>query len=141
MKLTKSQIEILSAGLFTPYARPLHLLCDGHRISLNVERSSNKTMQYRVMTYVDDVFKGAWISGTNSHPEQKYLRKVTRRVISPAKKAEYIKKLGKKRAQEWIGDMDRAYTLYYGDWPNAKAALNHLNKVCESVELALEDKA
>ncbi len=133
MKLSKEQIEVLSASLAHPFGSGVKLLCDGYEITLHVERSKNMT--YRVMTYVNGYFKGIWCGSKNEHPEQKFMRKLVRPRCSPAKKREMEKIMGKR----WVKNdpyYSEKQTSYWPDWPNGKAALNHLNRVCESVQLA-----
>ncbi len=133
-RLSKAQIAALASRLSAPYASPINLMCDGRRITLEIRLV--KALQYRVMTFVDGSFKGAWSFSEQALPEQKFLRKSIIHLYGPAKKAELIKRVGKKFALT-LG-VDKTRTLFWPDWPNAKAALNHLNKVCESVELIEE---
>lgn len=132
MKLSKDQIEVLAKDLSHPYGRGVKLLCDGYTVHLVVERY--KGMTYRVMTYVNGVFKGTWFSSKNAHPEQKFLRKLVRPLCSPAKKREMEKIMGKRHIKN-DPYYSATHTSYWADWANGKAALNHLNRVCESVEL------
>ena len=136
MKLTKDQIATLSSQLSNPYSLPIYLLCDDRKITLEVRLY--KALQYRVMTFIDGSFKGDWVLSGTAHPEQKYLRKSVRNLYPPAKRAKLIKEFGKKLAEK-IG-ANKTQTLYWSDWPNARAALNHLNKVCESIEVVEADK-
>jgi len=131
MKPTKEQREFLAGQLSHPYGS-VDLMCDGYRVSLRVERY--KSLSYRVVTYVNGVWKGEWISGTNSHPEQKFLRKSVRPTVSPAERAKLEKALGKRYVKKdpyWSGSI----TLYCIDWGSGRAAISHLCKVCESIEI------
>jgi len=109
------------------------LMCDGFRVDLQVQRW--KGMSYRVMTFVNGVHKGAWFSADKEHPEQKFLRKSVRPILSPAKRIKLEKTFGKRYVKNdpyWSGSI----TLFMPDWASGKAAINHLCKVCESVEIA-----
>jgi hypothetical protein len=92
-------------------------------------------MNYRVMTYVNGYFKGQWCNPKAEVPEQKFMRKLVKPLCSPAKKREAEKALGKKfvKSRPYYSE---TITSYWPDWATGKAALNHLNKVCESVQLA-----
>jgi len=132
MKLSKEQKEQLAGQLSTPWGS-VELLCDGRRVSLQVRRF--KAMTYRVMTYVDGVFKYEWARSEPSVPEHKFLRKSVRPNLSPAKRKEAEKRFGKRYVAKdpfWSGSV----TVYLPDWSSGKSAINHLCKVCDSVELA-----
>lgn len=132
MKLTREEKDLLAQKLSSPFGS-VNLLCDGHKITLAVERS--KGMTYRVMTYVDGYFKGVWMNPENNAPESKFLRKSVTPIISPAQKREDEKALGKR----WVKSRpiyQQTSTFYMPDWASGKAALAHLCKVCESVQIA-----
>lgn len=133
MKLSKEQKDSLSQKLSMPWGI-VELLCDGRRVSLQVQRF--KQMTYRVMTYVDGTFKYAWVNGTGEPaPEAKFLRKSVRANVSPAKRKEYERQFGKRfcKSHDFING---STTIYMPDWSSGKAAISHLCKVCDSVEIA-----
>ncbi|MGB6056318.1 MAG: hypothetical protein WBG17_13890 [Burkholderiaceae bacterium] len=132
MKLTEEQKTELTRQLSHPWGA-VDLMCDGYRIALRVQQS--KALTFRVMTYVNGYFKGEWVRGKNPAPESKFLRKSVRPCISPAKRLKLEKMFGKRRVKNdpyWSGSV----TLYLPDWPSGVAAINHLCKVCESVQIA-----
>lgn len=136
MKLSKEQIEVLAASLSHPFGSGVKLLCDGYTVSLQVERRSKAGLKYCVMTYVNGYFKGEWCGLSKQEcPEQKFMRKLVRPRCSPSRKREMIKIFGKRHI-----DKDPYYsekqTSYWPDWASGKAALQHLNRVCASVQLA-----
>ena len=131
MKLSKEQQAVLATQLSYPWGS-VRLMCDGFRIDLQVARS--KGMTYRVMTYVNGTFKGLWCSGKTDHPEQKFLRKCVTPLVSPAQRAKAEKILGK-RAVAKNEFYQAKITHYMPDWASGKAAIGHLCRVCESVEL------
>jgi len=135
MKLSKEQIDRLAANLDNPWGR-VELICDGHRVTLDTQRW--KGLVYRVVTYVDGEFKGAWMSAKEEHPQQKFMRKRVIRLLSPKQRKSYEKAFGKRRAEK-EPIYTAAITQYMPDWPDGKAALNHLCKVCDSVEIALPE--
>lgn len=130
MKLTKEQQKQIADRLSLPWSAAA-LRCDGHLVQLSVQRF--KGMTYRVMTYVDGEFKGAWLSSRESHPQQKFLRKSVRPLYSAAEIKKHEKIFGKRQVAK-----DPAYsrklTLYHPDWASGRAALAHLCKVCDSIE-------
>lgn len=133
MMLTKEQRAELAKQLDSPYGPLVRLLCDGRRVSLQVHRVGGPSIKYRVMTYIDGEFKGSWMKGET--PEAKFLRKSVRPLTSPARRKLAEKHLGKR----YVANnplYNTSLTHYMPDWPSGKAAINHLCKVCESVEIA-----
>jgi hypothetical protein len=131
MKLSKEQKEAVVADLSQLFGRAT-LRCDGYEVTLTVERF--KGFKYRVMTYVNGSFNGKWCSPSSEAPESKFLRKQVQPTISPAKRLKLEKALGKRYVAKdpyYSG----SYTIYFPDWSTGRAAVNHLCKVCESVEL------
>lgn len=133
MKLTKEQKAALVVQLASPYGR-VHLLCDGYEIILRVERA--KGLSYRVVTYVNGSWQGKWCSGRESYPEQKFLNRKETPLLSRSKKAEAEKIFGK-RAIAKDPYLSKKIVSYDLSWPSGKAAINHLCRVCESVEIVL----
>ncbi|MFZ4539287.1 hypothetical protein [Propionivibrio sp.] len=136
MKLSKEQKDVLAANLRNPWGS-VKLLCDGYTVDLQVVQV--KDLKFRVMTYVNGSFKGAWCSDSVPLPEHKFLRRVTRNLYSSMQTAEHIKAFGVRNAKKYFPQ--KAFTSYLPDWPSGKTALNHLCRVCESVQLAPDAKA
>lgn len=132
MKLSKEQKDKLAETLSTPWGSAT-LICDGFRIGLQVQLA--KAMTFRVVTFVNGVWKGDWCSGTSEYPEQKFLNKRTHRAVSPAIKAKMEKIMGK-RALAKDPYYSKTFVAYDVSWPSGKAAISHLCRVCESVEIA-----
>ncbi|WP_156876952.1 hypothetical protein [Paludibacterium yongneupense] len=133
MKLTQEQREQLIKQLSLPWGRA-DLLCDGRRITLEVRRV-NKGMTYRVCTFVDGYFKYEWARGSTAHSEQKFLRKSVRPNVSPAKRKQLEKQWGKRYVKNDTF-INGTITLYLPDWVDGKAAINHLCKVSDSIEIS-----
>jgi len=133
MKPSKEQIADAIKELALPWGR-VELLCDDYRITLTVVR--RKELTYRIMTYVNGAFDSKWIRAKEAHPEQKFLRKSVRLVCSAQRKARDEKALGKRFVSKdpWYS---ATLTLYMPDWASGKAALSHLCKVCDSVQVVL----
>jgi len=134
MKLSKEQIDVLAQSLSHPYGSGVRLLCDGYEVTLRVEAA--KAMSCRVMTYVNGYFKGVWCGLSNPEcPEQKFMRKQVRPRCSPAFKLKMEKLMGERHVKN-DPYYSEQHISYWPDWASGKAALNHLNRVCESVQLA-----
>ena len=134
MKLSKEQRAVLETELSFTWGN-VALLCDGYRIQLQVQRAKG-AITYRVITYVNGQFLGGWMSGTKEFPEQKFLRKSVRPLYSAAKIAAMKKRLGVRNYAKYFKDMDAKITMFMPDWVSGKAAISHLCKVCDSVEIA-----
>lgn len=137
MKLSKEEKEELVGKLSSTWGA-VDLMCDGYLVSLRVERY--KELSFRVTTYVNGFFKGQWMRGKDPAPETKFLRKSVRPNLSPAKRKQAEKTLGKRYVAKdpfWGGSV----TLYLPDWGSGRAAINHLCKVCDSVAVADKDEA
>ncbi len=130
--LTLAQRRALAAEQNTPYGR-LALRCDGRRIGLQMQRRSGTRLNYEVMTYIDGEFKGAWMM--NEGPESKFLRRREKRYYPESKVLAYEKKFGKKALAKNWPEARKVQVAWWPYWPNFLAALNHLCKVCESVEV------
>lgn len=134
MKLTKEQRKSLEENL-SYVGGTVHLLCDGNRVSLQVQRWKGLTA--RVITFINGEFKGTWFSALEEIPEHKFLRKTEISMIKPKDRAMAEKAFGKRLvAKEPI--YSRKFVQYHPDWASGKAAINHLCRVCESVEIAPE---
>jgi len=132
MKLTKEQKTELAQKLTSPWGA-VKLICDGFTIDLQVQRMKGG-MSYRVMTYVNGQFLGLWVSSTQEHTEQKFLRKSARPLYSAAYKAKMEKIFGK-RAVAKDESYQKKHVTYMPDFASGKAAISHLCKVCESIEI------
>lgn len=131
MKLTKEQKAELIDKLNHPYGRA-ELMCDGYRIDLTVERLRGLT--YRVVTYVNGVFKGVWCNGAEIYPEQKFLNRREIPLAKPSHKAKMEKIMGKRAVAKdpWF---TKKLVTFDVSWASGKLAINHLCKVCESIEI------
>lgn len=132
MKIGKIQQAELIEKLQSLYGN-VRLLCDGFEVTLCVERS--KGLACRVVTYVNGQWCGKWVSGTESFPEQKFLNRRERSLVTPAKKAEAEKALGKRYVAK-SPFYSAKIVIYDISWPSGRAAINHLMRVCDSVQVA-----
>lgn len=131
MKLTKEQKAAAIEKLSTTWGC-ITLMCDGYRVDLQVQRAQG--LSYRVMTYINGMFSGAWTDAEKPTPEQKYLRKVTRPLYRAKDKALAEKVFGK-RAIATDPRYSKTMTWWMPDWASGKAAINHLCKVSESIQI------
>lgn len=136
MKLSKQQKAVLVEQLSHPWGR-VHLMCDGYRISLVVEKS--RGLSYRVVTYINGEWKGVWCIGHESHPEQKFLNRIERPVATPSDKAKMEKIVGKRVVAKdpWFS---KTLVTYGVSWASGRSAIYHLCRVCDSVEV-IDDSA
>jgi hypothetical protein len=139
MKLTKEQKDNAAATLNMPWGE-VTLRCDGYLVTLVVRRVGKKSLTYRVITYVNGKFEYAWCREKSAAPESRFLRKSVRPNLSPSKRKEAEKALGKRRVKN-DPFFSGSITLYLPDWANGKSAINHLCKVCESVEVLSDDES
>lgn len=135
MKLTKEQKAELIEKLNNPYGR-VALMCDGYRIALSVQRTGQ--LSYRVVTYVNGEWKGAWVSGINSYPEQKFLNRKEHPLAKPSEKAKMEKIMGKRAVAKdpWF---TKKLVTFDISWASGRSAINHLCKVCESIEIIADE--
>lgn len=134
MKLSKEQKDQAIQELSNPWGSII-LMCDGYRVALQVQRTS--ALSFRVMTFVNGEFKGLWCSPENECPESKYLRKTVRPLVSPSRKREMEKILGKRHVAK-DPFYSKTLTHYMPDFASGKAAINHMCKVSESIQIAEE---
>lgn len=140
MKLTKEQKQELIDKLNYPWGR-VRLLCDGHQVDLVVERA--KGMRYRVTTYVDGRWEGKWMSDREAHPEQKFLNKQVRPAARKKDKDQIEKAVGKRYFKKICAEepyWTKTITVYDISWASGRSAINHLCKVCDSIEIATEEE-
>ncbi|MTD32540.1 hypothetical protein [Paludibacterium denitrificans] len=139
MKLTKEQKQELIEKLSHPLGQ-VRLLCDGYKVDLVVERTS--ALGFKIVTYVNGYWKGEWMSADKPHPEQKFMNKKFKPYVSKAKLAKLEKEVGKRVFKKHIAD-DPFYTggitLYDVTWASGRTAINHLCKVCDSIQIAPEE--
>lgn len=130
MKLTKDQRDELAKELANPYGR-VNLKCDGYEVLLVVERW--KELSYRIVTYVNGEWSGAWMCSAGEYPQRKFLRYSEKFVLPARFRAQMLKLLGKRRyAKE---NYDRKLGMWHIDWQTGKAAINHLHRVCDAIEI------
>ncbi|VVE67849.1 hypothetical protein PAN31117_02789 [Pandoraea anapnoica] len=131
MSLSKEQRAELEEELTMPYGR-VDLMCDGFKVTLSVQLW--KRLVYRVFTYVNGEYSYRWAWNESPLPEQKFLRKSVRKVCSAKTRRAAEKACGKRYVKKdpfYSGTV----TYFMPDWPNGRSAINHLCKVCESVEV------
>ena len=133
-KLTKEQLEALALNLTFPF-HLVKLMCDDYVISLSVQPKNKGGMSYCIAMYIDGHIKGMWYSSANEHPEQKFLNKRINPLYRKSDIAKVEKEHGKRAAKRFVDKYQKTLVFYSPFWPSGKAALNHLNRVCESIEV------
>ncbi|WP_293766361.1 hypothetical protein [uncultured Aquitalea sp.] len=139
MKLTKEQKQELINKLSIPWGR-VSLLCDGHKVDLVVKLC--KGMRYRVATYVDGRWEGKWMLGSETYPEQKFLNKQVRPACKKKDKEAMEKAVGKRYFKKMCAEepyWTKTITVYDISWASGRSAINHLCKVCDSIQIAPEE--
>jgi hypothetical protein len=131
MKLSKEQKDKAIADLSHPWGN-VNLICDEFRISLQVQRF--KGMTYRVVTFVNGEWKGVWMSAENSHPEQKFMRLSVKPLYRGKIKQDMEKIYGKRHVAK-DPRFSKTITHYFPDFASGKAAINHMCKVSESIQI------
>ena len=134
MSLSKEQQDHVLKELDIPYNKVI-LHCDGHDVTLRLVRMKMKLV---VDIYVDQMFKGIWLTEPDKHPEAKFLPTKKVKIYSQKSKAEIIKVLGKREAKKSFPDLDKVIESKSYYFSSPKAALSHLIKVSDSIELLAE---
>ena len=132
--LTKEQKTFILKQLESPLNH-IELDCDGFKIWLSLKRYK---MRLVIDIYINGVFKGEWLGFTETHPETKYLPIKRRPYYTPKRKAEIIKALGKREAKKMFPKLDEVHEGRTSFFTSPKAALSHLIKVSDSIELLTE---
>lgn len=140
-RLPKAEKEALVARVSHPYGAA-ELMCDGFKVSLQVTRV--KEMTYRVMVYVNGVWKGEWCGGNKDFPEQKFARRIERFIHSQKDRERMMKtatvfgRKGSKERTDWEAKANAKWVGFDPTFASGLAAVNHLLKVCESVSVPEE---
>lgn len=131
MSLSKEQKAFILKGLENQFNH-IELNCDGFIIWLNLRQFK---MRLVIDIYINGVFKGEWLNLTKKHPETKYLPIKKTAMFTPKRKAEIIKSLGKREAKKLFPRLDDVIEHPTCFFNSPKAALSHLIKVSDSIEL------
>lgn len=132
--LTKDQKAFILKKLESQM-NTIELNCDGFKIWLSLERCK---MRLVVAIYINGWFKGGWLLSKEPCPEAKYLPIKRRAVYTAKQKAQIIKALGKREAKKAFPNLDDVYEHRGAFFSSPKAALAHLIKVSETIELVTE---
>lgn len=131
MSLSKEQKAFILKSLESQF-KHIELNCDGFKVQLSLVRYK---MRLVIDIYINGVFKGEWLSSTKGHPETKYLPFKKTPVFTSKRKAEIIKSLGKREAKKLFPNLDLVVEQPTCFFTSPKAALSHLIKVSDSIEL------
>lgn len=131
MSLSKEQKAFILKSLESQFNH-IELNCDGFIIWLSLKPYK---MRLVIDIYINGVFKGKWLGLTKEHPETKYLPTKKTAVFTPKRKAEIIKSLGKREAKKLFPNLDVVVEQPTCFFTSPKAALSHLIKVSDSIEL------
>lgn len=128
--ITKEQKTFILEQLNSQF-NSVHLLCDGYDITLKMERYKMKLV---IAIYVNGSVKGVWLTKPEEQPESKFLASHQKSYYSAKEKAERIKVFGKREANKRY-ELDKKFEYKFPYFSTAKAALSHLIKVSDSIEL------
>lgn len=134
--LTKEQKAFILKKLESQFNH-VELNCDGFKIWLRLQPYK---MRLVIDIYINGVFKGEWLGVTKTHPETKYLPIKKKPYFTTKRKAEIIKTFGKREAKKMFPKLDDVHESRTCFFTSPKAALNHLIKVSENIELITEMK-
>lgn len=135
--MTKEEWKQVEAALGWPYGTAkLHI--DGFEVALGLARAA--PLKYVITSYINGHFKGDWLI-TDCEERRRFLRPVTLHLYTPKKRAELLKRFGKRRLKEWGIDLDRTSTCYRWDWTSFAALRRHLVANNERIELITADIA
>ncbi|MFN3289324.1 MAG: hypothetical protein ACK410_02630 [Acinetobacter sp.] len=130
MKLSKEQKTFILEQLNSQF-KSVQMLCDGYEITLRMERYKMKLV---IGIYVNGSVKGVWVTKPEKHQESKFLASHQKSYYSAKEKAERIKVFGKREANKRY-DLDKKFEYKLPYFSTAQAALTHLIKVSDSIEL------
>lgn len=134
MSITKEQKAFILNQLEKQF-NYVELNCDGFKIWLSLKPYK---MRLVIDIYINGVFKGEWLGFKKIHPETKYLPIKKKPYFTPKRKAEIIKTLGKREAKKMFPKLDEVHESRTCFFNSPKAALSHLIKVSDSIELLTE---
>ena len=129
-KLSKEQKTLILEQLNSQF-KSVQMLCDGYEITLRMERYKMKLV---IGIYVNGSVKGVWVTKPEKHQESKFLASHQKSYYSAKEKAERIKVFGKREANKRY-DLDKKFEYKLPYFSTAQAALTHLIKVSDSIEL------
>lgn len=108
----------------------VNLRCDGYEVILQVERLKART--YVIAVYVNGWMKGEWLLGETEESRRFYQAK-TVFLYGPAARKKAVKKLGKRRAEEY--GFLKSFTSRTPYWTSVTALRRHFQKHNQSIEL------
>lgn len=94
-------------------------------------------MKLVIGIYVNDSVKGVWVTKPEEHQESKFLASHQKSYYSAKEKAERIKVFGKREANKRF-DLNKRFEYKLPFFTTPQAALNHLIRVSDSIELLTE---
>ncbi|MBK0062405.1 MULTISPECIES: hypothetical protein [unclassified Acinetobacter] len=135
MTLTKAQKDFVVNRLKSQW-RQVKLKCDGFEVTLGLIQVTDTKLAVEI--YINNFFKGTWVLNPEKHIESKFLPIRYLWLWSPKEKKEILKKFGKRAAYKNFPDLDKRLEHKTTHFTSGRAAINHLIKVCDSIELITE---
>lgn len=135
MTLTKAQKDFAIDRLKSQW-QPVKLKCDGYTVDLQLVQVKNTKLAISI--YVNSYFRGVWFTSPDEHVESKFYPILTKAFYSSVAKKKIIKEFGKRNAYKYFPNLDEKYVGKGSYFSTGRAAINHLVKVCDSIELVTE---
>ena len=131
--LTAEQKASAIAALSHPYGSvKFKAGRDGIDYEVKASVESVRAMQYRVMVYVDGVVRGEWLVSDSIHPQTAFMRRSTKKLHTKKEIELFRKACGKKKADAAAAEV---FVWHHPDFASGTAAINHLLRAADSVEL------
>lgn len=136
--MTPAQWKELQAKLNDPWGHA-KLMVDGYTITLQVERTSNKSMKYEIALYVNGKIDFKY-GREDCDVRRRFWRKTVRRIYSPAKKAAILKGQTKRFAAMLTKEMglDKTMDFYLPWFPTFASLKTQLTKNNQDIQIHTE---
>lgn len=99
-----------------------NLTVDGYSLKLILERIGR--YELGIAVYIDGEIRGEWIM-KDCEERRRFYRRSTRSVLNKKEK-DMLKKMSKKRRDEFAKEYNTTYDVYYPYWQSFRALKKHL---------------
>jgi len=132
MSLSKKQKDFAINRLKSQFQQ-VKLKCDGYEVALRLVQVTDSRLAVQI--YVNDYFKGVWLTKPEEYEESKFLPVRIKSLYSPKEKKEILKKFGKRNAYKYFPNLDEKLEHKFTHFSSGRVALTHLIKISDSIEL------
>lgn len=131
--MTPEQFAIAATALHTPHAKVrLGVLRAGTQYEIILSVQYVHALKCRVFVFVNGEILGKWLLPESKSPETAFMRRRARALYSKSMISLFRVLYGEKKAAERA--KKKAFS-YYSDFAPGKSALDHIERVSDSVEL------